>query len=227
MKDIIKRYYELNAEREVEGLREWEERMRLHGFICSKLFRDLREVAERDVCRFCGGSIFEGDGTYVHDACLDGQISYQDGVEKNSEAFVYCLYRFECLVYIGITNSPRSRFKAHLMEKDVWTMKVIFGGSSKEVAAMEKRLIHKHYPPLNKKLHDATGRPLLAKDLNARVIGHDDIRYLVKEMMEEQRELLKSLERKVKEMELQMNAYHDRMSFLESVAFRPAEEDCW
>lgn len=227
MKEIIKRYYELNAERETEGLREWEERMRLHGFICSKLFRDLRKIAERDVCRFCGGSILEGDGTYVHDACLEGQISYRDGVEKNSEAFVYYLYRFECLVYVGITNKPRSRFKAHLMEKDVWQMEVIFGGSSEKVAAMEKKLIHKYYPPLNKKLHDATGRPLLAKDLNAKVIGYDDVRLLVREMTSEHESMLRSLWQKVKKMEIQMNAYHDRMNFLEAVVFQPVEEDCW
>ncbi|MFF8482903.1 GIY-YIG nuclease family protein [Streptomyces antibioticus] len=177
-KSDIAAYHELNEKRDSENLAGWSERLTHWNNIRIHLTRDLRKTGVTE-CVLCHKYLDDG---YVHEDCLDKAVRYRESVNKESERFLYVLYKHERMVYIGITMNPRARFKEHLNDKNVDSMTVFQGGSSTVIEASEKREIHKHHPALNNRLHNADGSQFLARDMLVRRFSFLDAKKAIDEV---------------------------------------------
>lgn len=212
-RDTLIRYSELNANRDEENLAGWAERMTVWNNIRLHLLRDIKTAGVTE-CVLCHEYIDDG---YVHDACLVNAVNYRDSVNRDSECFLYCLYKFHRLVYVGITKDPKARLRAHLADKNVDSMTVWNGGTAHEIAAMEKREIHKYYPVLNNRLHNKDGSQFLARDMLIRRVSFLDVERTTEEIGKAAEERANSRVKTVRElMQAEIDACRARIEFLEA-----------
>ncbi|NJP72701.1 GIY-YIG nuclease family protein [Streptomyces sp. C1-2] len=211
--ETLSRYIELNETRETETLAGWSERMTVWNNIRLHLFRDIKNGRVSE-CVLCLEPI---DDSYVHDACLDEAVTYPKTIPREAERFAYGLYKFGRLVYIGITVNPRARFKEHLKGKNVDSMTVWASGSSEGIEALEKREIHRFFPPLNNLLHNADGSRLLARDMQVRQVSFLDVHAAREEITRAAEERAGQKVRTMRDlMQAEIDACRERIEFLEA-----------
>ncbi|MFJ8857241.1 hypothetical protein ACIRD8_02300 [Streptomyces sp. NPDC102451] len=176
----------------------------------------MRDLKSKEVthCLLCGESI---ESSHVHDSCLENAVTYKAETDRDAERFLYGLYKFGELVYIGIAKDPRSRFKQHLLTKDVDRMHVVRGGPSRLIELAERKQIHKRIPVLNNQLHTEDGGFYRATETTTRVVSYIDVAQTITAVSLDDLESAKEIVGKVKtRMQAEIDACRERIEFLEA-----------
>lgn len=176
----------------------------------------MRDLKSKEVthCLLCSESI---ESSHVHDSCAESAVTYKEEVNRDSERFLYGLYKFDELVYIGIAKDPRARFKQHLLTKDVDHMSVVRGGPSRLIEAMERKQIHKRIPALNNQLHREDGGFYRATDMTTRVVSYIDVNQAIAKVSMDDLESAKEIVGRVKtRMQAEIDSCRARIEFLEA-----------
>ncbi|WID10838.1 G-I-Y Y-I-G endonuclease [Streptomyces phage Mulchroom] len=209
----LEHYYKLNEQRDSETLKGWSERVSLRNMIKLAFTRNLRKDPVEG-CVFCPLPLLEE--TYVHSSCLTKRLTRRESVDMESGRFLYFLYKRGYVVYVGIAKDPLSRFKSHLIDKDIDSMTVIRGGDSQDIEALEKKYIHLWYPPLNNRLHRADGSQLLDRELMFKTISclGSEVEELTRGA---KREAIEEVDLAMQEMKAELEAHKARIEFLEKM----------